>query len=155
MLTHKKKIIVFLAAVLLGSVLLVLLSPSSADQSTKPVLHKSYFLSGSDPNFSNVSGGGVNSQELFYKMMFSVVLVIALGAGAIYISKKFMPKITKLSGKKIRIIETVHLGPRRAVHLMKVGGQMILIGSTNQSITKLADVTVPFADVLSQKLEND
>jgi flagellar biogenesis protein FliO len=45
-----------------------------------------------------------------------------------------------MSGKQIRIIETVHLGPRKSVHLLKIGDKQILIGSTNENITKLADV---------------
>ena len=44
-------------------------------------------------------------------------------------------------GKKIRIIETVHLGPRRAVHLLEAGNKQLRIGSTTESITRLADVT--------------
>jgi len=70
-----------------------------------------------------------------------VLLVVVLGTAAIYILKKFGARITNLPGKKVRIIETVHLGPRRAVHLLKAGNRELLIGSTTESITKLADVT--------------
>jgi flagellar protein FliO/FliZ len=74
-------------------------------------------------------------------MMFSVVLVVVLGAAALYMSKKVLPRITNLPGKEIRILETAHLGPRKAVHLVKIGNQRLLIGSTNESISMLADVT--------------
>lgn len=82
-----------------------------------------------------------NGGELFIKMMLSVLLVIGLGAAAIYVSKKLLPKITNLPGKEIRILETAYLGPRKAVHLVKIGNQRLLIGSTNESISMLADVT--------------
>jgi len=72
--------------------------------------------------------------------------IVVLGAGAIYVSKKFGTRISNLPGKKIHIIETVSLGPRKTVHLLKIGSQGLLIGSTTESITKLADVT----DVLSE-----
>lgn len=94
-----------------------------------------------DPNFSGKSGSSPNTQELFFKMMFSVLIVVALGAATIYISKKFLPRITNLPGKMIHIVETVHLGPRKTVHLLKIGEQQLLIGSTSESITMLADVT--------------
>ena len=90
-------------------------------------------------------------------MMLSVLLVVALGAGVIYISKKFLPKITNLPGKQIRIIETVHLGPRKAVHLIEIGNQRFLIGSTSEGITKLADVTYAFSemDLSAQETDNN
>jgi flagellar biogenesis protein FliO len=56
-------------------------------------------------------------------------------------SKKVLPRITNLPGKEIRILETAHLGPRKAVHLVKIGNQRLLIGSTYESISMLADVT--------------
>lgn len=86
-------------------------------------------------------GNGLGRGELFFKMMFSVVLVVVLGAAALYMSKKVLPRITNLPGKEIRILETAHLGPRKAVHLVKIGNQRLLIGSTNESISMLADVT--------------
>ncbi|MCH7555838.1 MAG: flagellar biosynthetic protein FliO [Planctomycetes bacterium] len=78
-------------------------------------------------------------------MMFSVLFLVVLGVAVIYVSKRFLPKITKLSGKEIRIAETVHLGPRKAVHLLEIGNRRFLIGSTNESITRLADLTSPAA----------
>jgi flagellar biosynthetic protein FliO len=74
-------------------------------------------------------------------MIFAVLLVVVLGTAAIYISKKFVPRISSFTGKKIQVVETVHLGPRKAIHLIKIGERRLLIGSTNESITKLADVT--------------
>jgi flagellar biosynthetic protein FliO len=99
-----------------------------------------------DPNFSLSSSNSLGTREMFFKMMLSVLLVVALGAAVIYISKKYLPKITNLPGKKIQIIETTHIGPRKMVHLLKIGNQRFLIGSTNENITKLADVT----DALSE-----
>ena len=45
-----------------------------------------------------------------------------------------------MQGKKIQIIETFHLGSRKTLHLLEVSGQQILIGSTPDGITKLADI---------------
>jgi len=95
----------------------------------------------SEQRSTNQVSGGLGRGELFFKMMFSVVLVIMLGAAAFYMSKKVLPRITNLPGKEIRILETAHLGPRKAVHLVKIGSQRLLIGSTNESISMLADVT--------------
>ncbi len=131
MAAYKKKIVAFLVAV-------ALVSPSVCLGQTAGFA--------SDPNVPARADEGFGGRELFFKTMFMVVLVAVLGAAAIYVSKKFLPKITNLPGKKIRVIETAHIGPRKMVHLLKIGNQRLLIGSTNESITKLADVT----DALSE-----
>jgi len=128
---YKKKIVAFLVAV-------ALVSPSVCLGQTAGFAN--------DPNFFLSSANSPGAREMFFKMMLSVLLVVALGAAAIYISKKFLPRITNPPGKKIRVIETTHIGPRKMVHLLKIGNQQLLIGSTSENITKLADVT----DALSE-----
>jgi len=152
---YKKKFVAFLVtAAIVGSTLAVCLRQLSADgQETTDPKFKAGFLFSSDPNFSAGADGGLGSQELFYKTMFMVVLVAVLGAAAIYASKKLLPRITNLPGKEIRIVETVHLGPRKTVHLLRIGNQWLLIGSTNENITKLADVTDALADLSTQDMD--
>lgn len=88
--------------------------------------------------------------------MVSVLLVISLGIAAIYASKRLLPKITNSPGRQIRVIETVHIGPRKSLHLLEIGNQRLLIGSTSESITKLADIHEAFAeiDLSSQQIGN-
>jgi flagellar biosynthetic protein FliO len=88
-------------------------------------------------------------------MVLSVLFVVALGVAAIYVSKKLLPKITNLPGKEIRIVETAHLGPRKAVHLLEIGDRRFLVGSTNESITKLADMTSTLTDLTAQEMNNN
>lgn len=93
-----------------------------------------------DPNLAGLPNS-IGTRELFIKMMVSVVLVVVLGGVAVYGSKRLAGKLANLPGKKIKIIETAHLGPRKAVHLLRIGDRCLLIGSTNDNITKLADLT--------------
>jgi flagellar biogenesis protein FliO len=79
--------------------------------------------------------------ELLVKMTLSVLVVAVLGAAAIYASRKLLPRIANLPGKEIRIIETTHLGPRTQLHLLEVGGRRVLIASTGDNVTMLADLT--------------
>jgi len=155
---NKKKIVSFLAAIALVSVGLFILSRLGESRShseavqlaiegaeSKVVNQQSRFEAGAlfanDPNFSARVSDNSATRELFFKTMLAVLLVIVLGAAAIYTSKKLLPRITNLPGKRIHILETVHLGPRKTVHLIEVGGQQLLIGSTNENITTLADLT--------------
>ncbi len=147
MVRYRKKIVVFLITVALGSGVLLVCSAKSATDGTEleNSKSKSNSLFENDSNFSTGTGDKPGIRELFFKMMFSVLFLVVLGVAAIYVSKKFLPKITKLPGKEIRIAETVHLGPRKAVHLLEIGERRFLIGSTNESITRLADLTNPAA----------
>lgn len=155
MTEYKKKIMALLVTAVLVAGILVVCSARSATNQTQP--EKSKLTAGSlfagDPNFPKNIGGSSGNQELFFKMMLSVLLVIALGVVAIYISRKVLPRITNLPGREIHITETVHLGPRKAVHLLRIGSQWLLIGSTNENITKLADVTDAMADLSTQEMD--
>jgi len=152
---YRKKIVVVLALAVLGSGILLLVSARSA--ANRPGLKKlevnADSLFGNEPNFYMKTTGSSGNRELFYKMMLSVLLVVGLGVAAVYVSKKLLPRITNLQGREMSIVETIHLGPRKAVHLLKIGNRRFLIGSTNENITKLADVSEGIAqseDFLSE-----
>lgn len=149
---YKKKSVLFLVTVaIVGGLLVVCLGRFTADGTESENIAGSLFAS--DPNSSAGANEALSSQELFFKTMFMVVLVAVLGAAAIYISRKLLPRITNLPGRDIRIIETVHLGPRKTLHLLRIGHQSLLIGSTNENITRLADVTDALADLSEQEVD--
>ena len=149
----KKKFIALLAIVVLGVGVMAAISPDETagrklptgqpveNQSSESLFNNSNSLFKNDPNLSGGSNGSLSTRELFYKMMFAVFFVVVLGVAAIYIFKKFVPKITNLTSRKIRVIETVHLGQRKTLYLLKIGSRELLIGSTNENITMLADVS--------------
>lgn len=144
----KKLIVVFLLATALpGSATFVCSAQSGTDENTKPLFNDSGSLYGNEPNFTGGLGNNVGTGDLFFRMILMVLLVVVLGAAAIYLSKKLLPRFTQLSGKRIRVVETVHLGPRKTVYLLKIGSQQLLIGSTNENITKLADITDESSEV--------
>jgi len=184
---YRKKIIVFLVAVALVSGGFVAVSVQSATEGPK---------SEADSVFANDPTGQIRNsspqgRELFFKMMLSVLLVIVLGVAAIYASRKLLPRITNSPGKQIRILETAHLGPRKAVHLIEIGpldarcssifrplgtakdeildtrrdlsddsqesriknqgSRMLLIGSTNEGITMLAELDTRCSSILRSR----
>lgn len=113
---------------------------TSTDNSTQTTGNKSDF------DIDMGDDGDLGIREASIKLTLAVLMVIVLGGAAIYLSKKILPKLSSMSGKTIQVIETVHLGPRKSVHLLKIGSKQILIGSTNENITKLADISEPPAD---------
>lgn len=159
---YRKQLVAFLVTAVIVGAMLVVCSAQSITGGSKTQEQKAEskglkFITGSmfadDPNFSKTPGNSAGNKELFYKMMLSVLLVVALGAAAIYTSRKLLPKITNLPGKEIRIVETIHIGPRKTLHLLKIGNQCLLLGSTGENITKLADVTDALADLPTQEID--
>lgn len=99
---------------------------------------------------SNLLSGPTSGREFFYKMLLSVLLVIALGIGVIYVSRKLLPRIANLPGKQIRVLETAYIAPRKGIHLIQAGTRRLLVASTNETITMLADVTESAADFAAE-----
>ncbi len=104
----------------------------------------------SESKLSNGLSSPPSGREFFYKMLLSVSLVIALGVGAIYVSRKFLPRFANLPGKKIRVLETAYIAPHKGIHLIQVGTRHLLIASTNETITMLADVTDSATDFAAE-----
>jgi flagellar biosynthetic protein FliO len=96
-----------------------------------------------DVNFPFAGGEQFKTGELFYKMVFAVLVVVALAIGVMYFLKRLLPKIAHLPAKQIRIVETVSLGQHRNIYLVEVAGRRLLIGGTNETITRLADLSEP------------
>jgi len=154
---------VFLITVVLGGGVLVVCSARSATDGTesektkldtsKPKSaiesNKKSSLFANDPDFFGRSDYNPGRGELSVRAVLAVLLVLVLIVAVVYVSRKLLPRITNLPGKEIRIIETAHLGPRRTVHILDVGGRRLLIGITNENITKLADLSSDLTDLSS------
>ncbi len=100
---------------------------------------------------SNLNQTKDNTQfKLMKQFAIAIFFVIVLGFGAFYFSKKLVPRLTSIRGKNISVIETIHLGQNRTLFVLEIGtGQRLLIGSTNNAINFLSDVT----EALSVKSE--
>ena len=160
----KKKILLVLVTVLLGADSLIFCSAqaqsSGADSekaqpnSNQPEAEtesKNTQLFNKDPDFFGKSDYNAGGWEFSLRAVLAIVFVLALLIAAIYISKKYLPKIANLPGRDIRVIETIHLGPRKAVHVLEVYNRRFLIGSTNENVTKLADLGNDLVDLSAQE----
>jgi flagellar biogenesis protein FliO len=162
--TGKIKLVSILAALILAGGLLPVVSrvtatPSPQQQGDFSVPSNPEKVQGNDLDLRSEPGPSgqqavvPGGREFFYKMLASVSLVIAFGVAAIYVSRKLLPRIANLPGKQIRIVETAYIAPRKGIHLIQVGARRLLIASTNETITMLADVTESAADFAAQMAE--
>jgi flagellar biogenesis protein FliO len=116
--------------------------------SNQPEESSAWFFDNLDP----ASGKDEGQNKLIRQFAIAVCFVVVLGGCALYFSKKFSGKLTRSRGKNISVVETIHLGPHKTLHLVEVcGGQTLLIGSTNENISILADVTEAVSGQLGPK----
>ncbi len=90
-----------------------------------------------DPN--SPFAGPKNDVDLISRTLVSVVIVLVLGVAAWIVTRKVLPR-TFQQGRRMNVAETVHLGPKKTVHLLKVGKQEFLVGAAGDNVTMLTEL---------------
>ncbi|MGC9453849.1 MAG: flagellar biosynthetic protein FliO [Phycisphaerae bacterium] len=85
--------------------------------------------------------GFADTGEMLWKMMASLMVLAVLAVAAWVVFRKVVPRIGQTSGRRVRLLETTYVGPRKAVHLLQVGRRRLLISSSREEVSLLADVT--------------
>ncbi len=79
--------------------------------------------------------------DMLRKMMASLLVVLVLAVAAWVVFRKVLPRVGHPGGRNVTLMETTYVGPRKAVHLLKVGQRRFLVGSSQEGLRLLADVT--------------
>lgn len=83
---------------------------------------------------------GWTTAALFVNVLFKLGLVLLLIYSSVIILRRLQDNQKPLMKKGIKIIETSHLSPHRAIHLVQVGSQVYLIGATDHEVTLISKV---------------
>jgi flagellar biosynthetic protein FliO len=70
--------------------------------------------------------------------LVALALVIGLAIGTLYLLRRIVP--VPSSGRTVRLVESVPLEPRRSLHLVEIGGRLLLLGSTDGSVSLLTEL---------------
>lgn len=84
--------------------------------------------------------------RLPYQILAYAVVILALGGVGLLVAKKVLPKIVSRAGKSVSILETVHLGPKKTLHLLQVGTQRFLVAGSRDQVSLLGEVTSAFRE---------
>jgi flagellar protein FliO/FliZ len=119
---------------LAAAAILVLLEPTIAVGATfkrdRTPLPSSLSGTGSTADTSSSSSG-------FGRLAIGLVLVLALIFAIRWIVRRAGgPKLPGSTGK-LSVVATAPLGPNRAVHLVRVGPELVLVGSSEQRVNAL------------------
>jgi len=82
-----------------------------------------------------------------WTMLASVVVILVLGAVALVMTKKYLPRLRAGSGREMAVLETVHLAPRVTVHVVQVGPKRFMLGATRERVSMLAELGQAFPDI--------
>lgn len=118
------------------------------------------------PVFAKTDNKKVKKGGTVYKAILSVIFVIVLGVGSVLFAKWWGKNHKQsLGNNQIRVLTQHHLGPRKSLAIVRVAGESILLGVTDQNISmiktlSLIDDEIPinvpsnFVQTLNEK-END
>ncbi len=86
----------------------------------------------------------------FVKLL--AVLLLIVGSSVIF-RRWLQPGMTGKTTRQMRLLETIRLSPKQALHLVLIGDQKLLIGATDQNVSLIAPVEaslVPIPEEASQ-----
>lgn len=82
------------------------------------------------------------------RVVGALVFVVAIAVISLYALKHFTSgkAVRKSPRRSIKVIETTGLGPNRALHVVQAGGKYLLIGSTPNGISLVAELSASEAE---------
>lgn len=73
---------------------------------------------------------------LLYILSFLSVLVLAAWG-----TRWLMGKMGRMGGRYLKLIDSIHLGPNRGIHLVRVANRLFLVGLSDRSLGLLAEIS--------------
>lgn len=123
--------------------------PASAQTRTAPADPEALPIpeGSSAPTTLSGEGGGT-----LLRMAIGLIVVVGLIAAVWFVMKRVQrsryPAMEERGPALIDVVTTTPLGPSRALHLVRVGEELVLVGSTDQSVNALARLGVDEAAAL-------
>jgi flagellar biogenesis protein FliO len=94
-----------------------------------------------DPPGFSLGTREYDSGKLLWESLAAILVILALGGVALFVIKRVMPRLGGVRGKRLALVETLHLAPQKSVHLLQVGDRRLLVAASKENLCLLADVT--------------
>ncbi len=91
---------------------------------------------------SSVTSDPLDSTPFYFFSAFVkliVVLLLIVGVAVVF-RRWIQPGAGINATRQMRLVETIRLSPRQALHLVTVGNQKLLIGATDQSVSLISPI---------------
>lgn len=79
----------------------------------------------------------------FQQVTVVCVFICLLASGVLWMVGKFSPSVLKVRSRKklVTVLERQSLGPNRAVHTLKVGNKILVVGITDHNMQTLCEMS--------------
>lgn len=93
-----------------------------------------------------------NPRGMLLRLVAGTAVVLALCAGTLFLARRWLRQVPGQggSGGHLTVIETLSLGNRAVVHLLRVGRQQVLVGTDAAGMKALIPLPEPFGDALEE-----
>jgi flagellar biosynthetic protein FliO len=90
-------------------------------------------------------GDTVGSSLYYAGVMVKLVGVLLLIVGGAVVLRRFQVRSSGMFGRQVKLVETVRIAPKQALHLVQIGNRRLLIGATDTAISLITELD-PAAD---------
>lgn len=98
------------------------------------------------PGGNQLMPNDYSSGGIYFRMIFAIFIVAGMGAAVYWMGKRLRYNVAGGKKGRIEVLETAYLAARKTLHIVRVGNKTFLIGSTNDSISSIADISDSFAE---------
>lgn len=101
---------------------------------------------------SSVADDPLSTSPFYFLSAFvKLIVVLLLIVGCSIVFRRWLQVgPSNKSLRQMRLVETIRLSPKQALHLVVIGDQKLLIGATDQSIALIAPVENDLAPVMEE-----
>jgi len=114
-------------------------------------------LFGAAGDQSTVTGSGTSALSSFWTILgvfWRLGLVLLIAYFSLYFLRRWQGNGVGRSKKQFTILESHHLSPRQAIHLVQIGEQVFFIGATDQSISLISEIAMAPEESASSEVVN-
>ena len=107
------------------------------------------------PKLAGAGSGSVHASAggAFARLGIGLMLVIAVIFGIYWVIKRSSRGRKQTASGNLNIVATAPLGPNRAVHLLRVGNDLVLVGSAEGGVRPIRFYKGDDAEALAQALD--
>jgi flagellar biogenesis protein FliO len=110
------------------------------------------YRSGNSAGLNETSSpGSTQVADLAWEAFIKMLLILGVLVGALVAVGRWKGGVMQSQARRLSIIETTRLGPKQALHLVRVGERMLLIGATDQGMSALLEVDPAQVEVSSSE----
>jgi flagellar protein FliO/FliZ len=92
-------------------------------------------------NLDNAKKASSNESP-FFRILFSIALMGVLGVGAFVFLRKYATPRGMKTQTQIKVLQQHYLGPKKSLAIIRVAGESILVGITDQNINMIKSLSL-------------